>query len=195
VTCTADTFGVCDCGCAVGGFTSGVGAFTRVGEYADRVNTMVNTLDVDIQAAIDKGGLGPQFNFNDWIDFVDNPDGIDGLAWHAEPPPPFGWRPFRRDVGSGVIAEGPFHDEDAALRHIGFFEVEYARLRNTFLAAGGKTIAPAPTHPGVFKTPEEEQADDNASARFWTIGLVIAGITAAGYLLSSAAPLFPRRSP
>lgn len=169
---------------------AGVGALTDAGEYVERVHTEILTLDADVQRAItnDEQPLRPDFNFNEWNSFVndDISEAIDDDEDFLHPP--HGWRVWRSSLSSAdfVLNKGE------VMATAALFEQKYAEFRDEFKFAGGKPTGGDPPHPGVFETPQEESDEDRAKSRLFTAGIVIAGLVAAGYFLSSAAPLLPR---
>ncbi len=178
MSCPGSLFGTdCGCGCAK---VAGVGAFTDAGEYADIVNAEIDTLDFDVQNAIEGGEIRPGFSFNAWNSFVND------SSWGLHPPQ--GWRAYYDDLDSidTVFQEAESNAEIAA------FQREYAKFRESFKASGGKTTASDPSHPGVFKTPGEleEEAKSGIDWAFW--GLVIGGAAAGGYLLMAAGNVLPK---
>lgn len=205
--CGADS--LCECsGCesscddvgSVGGF-----ADTDVGQYAERVDIMVNTLDRDVQdadAGRAPGQIGQDF-MGRWGVFLGeeciqalNEDGSvdEGMCvdWDtSDEERPIGWRQYRSHVGTGrlITLAG---NKDAALHHIGVFERAYAAFRDEFVAAGGRTEAPKPDHPGLFQTLQEKQAADQ-SAPDWTTyakaALVVLFIGAVGYAATGVSKL------
>ena len=172
----------------------GVGAVTDAGEYVERVHTEILTLDADVTRAIKNGEapLRPAFNFNEWNEFVNGSIGADGFF---DPdfeeyiqPVPHAWKEFRGNLSGWDYAMNGSDIIDIT----GRFELRFAEFRKDFKFSGGSPTAGDPNHPGVFQTPQEESAEDTAQTRLLTAGVVIAGLVAAGYLLSSAAPLLPR---
>lgn len=172
----------------------GVGALTDAGEFVERVHTEILTLDADITRAVRNGEapLRPEFNFNEWNDFVNgvvggddffDPDDEDYLH-----PAPHAWKEWRGNLSNfDFLMRG-----SEVIEVTGRFEQRYSEFRDDFKASGGKPTAGDPAHPGVFETPQEESENDRARSRLFTAGIVIAGLVAAGYFLSSAAPLLPR---
>jgi hypothetical protein len=170
-----------------------IGASTDVGDYAEHVNTLIETLDRDVQAAVDKGGLGPQFDPNAWYDFVQNPDQINGFEYDATDvaPAPFGWRPYYKHIGGGLLITAAGNKSDAMV-HIGNYEKAYADYYDAFAAAGGTTLSERPKHPGTFETPLEQQTREQSETPWsWyaKAGLVLLGIGVTGYLVTGAARL------
>lgn len=163
----------------------GVGAVTDAGEFVERVHTEILTLDADVQRAVEneQQPLRADFNFNAWNSFVNDDIDLDEDFVH----PPHGWRKYRGSLRNIDFAL----NQGKVMQITGLFEQEYARFRESFKFSGGKPTAPDPIHPGVFRTPQEEQKKIDRTNQLMTWGIVIAGVVAAGYLLSSAAPLLP----
>lgn len=175
------------------GRVGSVGAVTDAGEFVERVDAEILTLDADVQRAIDnhQQELRAGFNFNEWNMFVNaqvgdgffDPDDEDYLQ-----PVPHGWKEWRGNLsGFDFVARS-----GEVIETTSRFETRFAKFRESFVFSGGQPSSPAPAHPGVFKTPQEEEQSDARTSKFMTWAIVIAGVTAAGYLLSSAAPLLPR---
>ncbi len=182
------------------GHRSGVGDLlqTDVAAYAARVDRNVTTLDADIRRSVldpnSSAQIGQDFQGR-WTDFVDgSPEALPDdsvVEWRAEPAPPIGWRPFRLEVGIGVVATGPFHDPAKTMRNIGLFEIAYADFRREFVAAGGKTSSDEPAHPGSFETEAEHKKDEVPWESYAKVGLVILTIGVIGYTLSQVVALKP----
>jgi hypothetical protein len=173
----------------------GVGALTDAGSFVDRVHREIMSLDVDVQHAIENNEepLRPGFNFNEWNSFVNDRvnDGItDADDSDYLQPRPHGWLDWRGSLSNFDFIARANHTTQMASR----FELEYARLRETFKFAGGVPTTEDPEHPGIDETPAEAEARKKGQIDYIKWGLIIASVTAAGYLLSSAAPLLPRRS-
>jgi len=174
----------------------GVGALTDAGEFVERVDAEILTLDADVQRAIrgHEEPLRPNFNFNEWNEFVNGIVGGDDDFFDPDDeeyltPVPHGWKEWRGNLSNFDFVGRPGEVMSTTAR----FEDRFGKFRQDFVFAGGRPTAPAPSHPGVFQTPQEEEQSGDALSTLATWGIVIAGITAAGYLLSSAAPLLPRR--
>jgi len=174
----------------------GVGAVTDAGEFVERVHRQIVTLDADVQRAVESRTehLRPNFNFGAWNNFVNavvtDPDGVfDAPDEDYLQPAPHGWLEWRGNLSNFEFVSRP----EEIIQTTSKFELEFVRFRSAFVTSGGTSTAPAPKHPGVPKTPQEEEAEATAREKVWTWALVIAGVTAAGYLLSSAAPLIPRK--
>lgn len=192
MSCAGSLLGT-GCGCGCSGVGS-VGAITDAGEFADRVNSEIEILDVDVQGAITSGKthLHPEFNFNEWNSFVNDdvcdtpqlPDLCDEFpALH----PPRGWRQYFRVLGfTDFVMHG-----DRTISEVSLFELRYKEFRDSFKLAGGRPTGPDPEHPGIPKTPDEEAADAEARQKFIRWGFLIAGVVAVGYAVSSVAPFVP----
>ncbi len=186
----------CSCEQKEFGELMGVGALTDAGQFVERVDAEILTLDADVQKAIDRHEepLRAGFNFNEWNEFVNGIVGGDGL-FSSDPddeeylnPVPHGWKEWR-----GNLSDFDFLARSGeVMQTTARFEQRFGTFRESFVLSGGKPTSPPPAHPGVFETPQEEEQSDASTSRLVTWGIVIAAVTAAGYLLSSAAPLLPR---
>ncbi len=176
------------------GRVGSVGALTDAGTFVDRVHREITNLDIDVQRAIEnnEGPLRPGFNFNEWNAFVNDnvsnggildPDDSDYLT-----PKPHGWLDWHGNLSNFDFIARSNETMLVASR----FEVQYAKYREDFKFSGGVPTDPDPENPGIPETEAQADARRKGQIDYIKWGLIIASVTAAGYLLSSAAPILPR---